>query len=184
MPSEPTARDAEPQAEAPAALGPLPGWEGLPSDDSPAPGSVLLSAVHAIPLVRKRYYRRSADGVLVGKVWFGPGCEGPPGHAHGGALAAVLDEAMGFALWRAGHRTLAASLQVAFRRPMPLGSVALLEASIERVEGRKITARSVLQRDGGAAIAEATGLYIRLTDQQLEAFRRARAEGSPYHRPE
>src|SRR5579859_3317215 len=34
--------------------------------------------------------------------------QGPPGHAHGGAIAAVLDEVMGAAVWRAGHPVLLA----------------------------------------------------------------------------
>ena len=36
--------------------------------------------------------------------------QGPPGHADGGSLAAVLDEAMGAAVWLAGHSVVAAHL--------------------------------------------------------------------------
>jgi hypothetical protein len=28
-----------------------------------------------------RYFRRDADGALVGKAWYGKGAAGPPGHA-------------------------------------------------------------------------------------------------------
>lgn len=44
--------------------------------------------------LRVRYFRRDNDGALLAKVWFGPGTQGPPGHAHGGSMASILDEAM------------------------------------------------------------------------------------------
>ena len=45
------------------------------------------------------YFRTGPDRSLRAKVLFGPGTQGPPGHAHGGSMAAVLDEAMGGAAW-------------------------------------------------------------------------------------
>ena len=46
-------------------------------------------------LLRVHYFERQGDDAIVGRAWFGPGAAGPPGHAHGGSIAAVLDEAMG-----------------------------------------------------------------------------------------
>jgi len=34
--------------------------------------------------------------------------QGPPGFVHGGASAAVMDEAMGLAVWHAGYRVVTA----------------------------------------------------------------------------
>ena len=45
--------------------------------------------------VRIAYFRGPAAGALYAKAWFGRETQGPPGHVHGGAMAAVLDEAMG-----------------------------------------------------------------------------------------
>ena len=53
------------------------------------------------PHLRIAYYRSAEKDdhghhALFGRAFFGSaGCEGPPGHAHGGSMAAVLDEAMG-----------------------------------------------------------------------------------------
>ena len=35
---------------------------------------------------------------------------GPPGHVHGGAMAAALDEAMGAVCWMNGHPVVAATI--------------------------------------------------------------------------
>jgi acyl-coenzyme A thioesterase PaaI-like protein len=112
--------------------------------------------------LRVAYFRRTSDDRLVGRAWFGPRSSGPPGHAHGGSMAAVLDEAMGAAAWRAGHISVAASLQTEFRSMLPLGTDALLEAWVERHEGRKVFTRGLLRGDDGRLFAEATALFIRL----------------------
>jgi uncharacterized protein (TIGR00369 family) len=64
--------------------------------------------------------------------------QGPPGYAHGGALAALLDEAMGVAVWAAGHKAVAVNLNVDYRQPVPLGDACQVEAWLVGEEGRKI----------------------------------------------
>lgn len=86
--------------------------------------------------------------------------QGPPGYAHGGAIAAILDEAMGGAVWVAGHRAVLANLNADFRLPTPLGSRLRAEAWVEATEGRKIRARAHLLLPGGETAAEARGLYV------------------------
>lgn len=112
--------------------------------------------------LRVRYFLRDGDGRLVGRAWFGLGAQGPPGHAHGGAIAAVLDEAMGAAAWVAGHIAVAARLDTNFQRMVPLGTDATLEARVEREEGRKIWTAGTLVDAGGTPFASATGLFIEL----------------------
>ena len=82
-------------------------------------------------LLRVQYFRRRGDGAVVGRAWFGPGAAGPPSHAHGGSIAAVLDEAMGVAAWSRGYASVAARLEVDFVKMIPLGTDALLEAWVE-----------------------------------------------------
>ena len=126
--------------------------------------------------LRVAYFRRENDGRLMGRAWFGPGTAGPPGHAHGGAVAAVLDEAMGAAAWMAGHISLAASLHTDFRAMLPLGTDATLEAWVERHEGRKVWTRGALRGDDGRLFAEANALFIRLdADRDRDILARAAA---------
>ncbi len=125
--------------------------------------------------LRVRYFLRAADSRLVGRAWFGPGAQGPPGHAHGGAIAAVLDEAMGAAAWVAGHIAVAARLDTSFQRMLPLGTDATLEAWVEREEGRKIWTAGRLLDGEGTPFAAAEGLFIELPPERFRPLLEAAA---------
>lgn len=84
---------------------------------------------------------------------------GPPGLVHGGALAAMLDEAMVLALALAGQMGVSANLNLDYRKPSFLGSELKVEGWLERVEGRKIYTRGLVQIDDTVTV-EATSLYI------------------------
>jgi acyl-coenzyme A thioesterase PaaI-like protein len=139
-----------------------PGW--ISADPLAALGSIrtFVSGDPTGDRIRVKYFERERDGALVGKVWFGPGAEGPPGHAHGGSIAAVLDEAMGAAAWMIGHSVVIARLAVIFRRALPLGTDATVEARITRKRGRKIWICGHLLAADGIAFAESRGLFITL----------------------
>ncbi len=86
---------------------------------------------------RVRYYLDPA-GHLKAKIWFGPETEGPPGHAHGGSMAAVMDEVLGLAAWAAGYPIVVGNLNVSFRNLLPLQKVVTVETKVVSAEGRKI----------------------------------------------
>jgi acyl-coenzyme A thioesterase PaaI-like protein len=130
-------------------------------------GSFVTGDAQGQSRLRVRYFLRSGDGRLVGRAWFGPGAQGPPGHAHGGAIAAVLDEAMGAAAWVAGHIAVAARLDTNFQRMVPLGTDATLEAWVEREEGRKIWTAGRLLDGDGEPFAAAGGLFIELSPERF-----------------
>lgn len=143
------------------------GWTPVEPPQSIGAGRSFVSGEPNGDRLRVRYYRRERDGALVGKVWFGPGAEGPPGHAHGGSMAAVLDEAMGAAAWMAGHTVVAARLTVNFRRMLPLGTEALLESSVDGVDGKKVKMRGRLFGPDGQPYAEGDGLFIVLVAERF-----------------
>ena len=88
--------------------------------------------------------------------------QGPPGHAHGGASAAVIDEAMGAVVWQSGHRALLAHIELDYKLPTPLNTPVRAEAWVERVDGRKIYARGhILLADGQVAVS-GSGLYLHI----------------------
>jgi len=119
-----------------------------------------------------QYFLRRSDNNLVGEVWFGPGAEGPPGHAHGGSIAAVLDEAMGIGAWMAGHKVVAAQLVTNFRRMIALNTEAFVEAVVSNVEGRKVMMRARLLDDEGELLADAEGVFVVLEPQRLAELAR------------
>ena len=105
------------------------------------------------------YFERQTDGALVGKLWFGPGAEGPPKHAHGGAIAAVFDEIMGAAAWIAGYPILAASISVEFKKPVPLGMEVFYDAIVKKVEGRRVHVEGTIYSDDSNLFASGNGMF-------------------------
>ena len=121
----------------PVDLGGEAGW--IPFD-APALVGESLRFVSGEPdgnRFRVRYYRD--DGLhLHARLWFGPETEGPPGHAHGGAVAAVMDEALGLAAWAAGYPIVVGNLNINFRTMLPLQKVVTVESRVISAEGRKV----------------------------------------------
>ena len=118
----------------------LSGEDGWISFDAPALVGESLRFVSGEPdgnRFRVRYFR-DAEKHLHARIWFGPETGGPPGHAHGGAVAAVMDEALGLAAWAAGYAIVVGNLNVSFRNMLPLERVVTLESRVVSAEGRKI----------------------------------------------
>jgi len=113
------------------------GWEPF---DAPSLVGESLRFVSGEPegnRFRVRYFR-DENKHLHARFWFGPETGGPPGHAHGGAVAAVMDEALGLAAWAAGYPIVVGNLNISFRNMLPLEKVVTLESEVVSIEGRKI----------------------------------------------
>ena len=121
-------------------------------------------------IIRLEWYVRQDDNALIGRVWWGPGAQGPPGHAHGGSIAAVLDEALGSACWIAGHSVVAAELTTSFKKMLPLGRVYTAEAWVEDVSGRKIHPRGHIIDDAGNVYAEGRGVFVTLDRERFRSL--------------
>lgn len=107
------------------------------------------------PIAPPLAMRFEADRV-VGEVTFGAQYEGPPGHVHGGWIAATFDELLGFAQREPGFT---ASLHVNYRRPTPLHTPLSLVAWTARIDGRKRYVRGEC-RSGATLLSDAEGLFI------------------------
>lgn len=138
-----------PTAIAPASTAILAGDVDWTPFDAPALVGTSLRFVSGEPegnRFRVRYYRDPAQR-LRARIWFGPETEGPPGHAHGGAIAAVLDEVLGLAAWNAGYPIVVGNLNVGFRSLLPLQQVVTVETDIVSAAGRKIMVHGRICRD-------------------------------------
>lgn len=149
----------------PGALDPEPGW--LPLGEWPFPTGKpgrFVSGDETGTRFRLRYYRDPDDTECMrGKVWFGPGAEGPPRHAHGGSMAALLDEAAGMAAWGAGIPVVAATLTTHFKRMLPLGKVVEFESHIVSRQGRRVVIEARLF-DGDTVYSTADGLFMVISE--------------------
>jgi uncharacterized protein (TIGR00369 family) len=86
--------------------------------------------------------------------------QGPPGYVHGGASAAVLDEAMGLAIWYAGYRVVTVNLNLDYRKPVPIGKPIKICGVMSGKTKRRIEATGkIILPDGNVAII-AKGIYI------------------------
>jgi len=100
------------------------------------------------------------DGTITASFVLNETQQGPPGHAHGGASAAILDEAMGAAVWYAGHNVAVVHLSLDYRKPVPLHQSLSCRARMERQEGRKIYASGEIYLPDGAVAVSARGIFV------------------------
>lgn len=99
------------------------------------------------------------NGEIFAEFTFDEGQQGPPAHLHGGAAAAVLDEAMGAAVWAAGLRVVAVNLEINYKQPVPLGqNVTIRARTQERRERKVLTTSEILLPDGSTAVT-GRGIY-------------------------
>lgn len=107
-----------------------------------------------------------------GSVRFDRRQEGAPGFAHGGAVATVLDDALGTVLILIERPAVTANLNVDYRAPAFLDRDLTVEAWCEQIDGRKIRLAGRLL-DDESVIAEARGLFIKV---DVSHFRRGGRE--------
>jgi len=118
--------------------------------------------------IRIKYYFNQESGHVLASVRFGKEAQGPPGHAHGGAIASVLDETMGLASWMNKLMTMTAELKVTYVRAVPLETDFYVDAWVADINSRKIDIQSRLVSADGKEHSKGNGLFIK---QEKERFR-------------
>lgn len=99
------------------------------------------------------------DEQIRGVVTFSAAYEGPPGHVHGGFIAAAFDEVLGLAQCSTGNPGMTGRLAVSYRAPTPLNEEIILTGQVTRIDGRKIFTKGTMQV-GETVTAEAEGLFV------------------------
>ena len=98
--------------------------------------------------------------------------QGFPGYMHGGGVATVLDEAMGWAAYAAGVWAMTAKFTMRFRRPVPLQQQVRVSGWLTRDRGRFLELRAEMRSRHGHLLAEADGVFVRLDGERAEEVRR------------
>lgn len=109
------------------------------------------------------------NGKVVGRVTFGHAYEGPPGHVHGGFIAAAFDDLLGSAQALSGNPGMTGNLTVQYRSPTPLHVELRFEGTLERIDGRKIYTSGRLLH-GDTLCAEAEALFISIDFAKMAAI--------------
>lgn len=126
--------------------------------------------VGAINVVAPPFAWEQRDGRLHSHGEFTAAHEGPPGYVHGGWVALAFDEALGITNVASGNPAMTARLTIRYRRPTPLYVDLVLEAWVDRVEGRRIHAVGRIL-DGETITAEAEGTFVNIgAERALEYF--------------
>jgi acyl-coenzyme A thioesterase PaaI-like protein len=107
--------------------------------------------------IAARLWREGDEAVC--QVTLGAAFEGAPGRAHGGVVAALIDETMGLVMSISTTPAFTGRLTVTYRAPIPLGELLEVRARLADRTGRKITVTSEL-RCGDRLLAQGEGLFI------------------------
>lgn len=111
-----------------------------------------------------RVHREGGDAVA--RVALGAAFEGAPGRAHGGIVAAVFDDTMGFVLSMERTPAFTGRLTVTYRAPTPVEEELEFRARLRERSGRKLVVDGeALWR--GDRVAEAEGLFIAIPPERF-----------------
>src|ERR1700751_3018824 len=83
------------------------------------------------------------------------------GMTHGGIVALMLDEAVGWAAWHAGHPGVTGRLQVAFRRPLKLGETVRIVGHVDNIRRNLVYVSALVENAGDhSRVADATATLM------------------------
>jgi acyl-coenzyme A thioesterase PaaI-like protein len=102
--------------------------------------------------------RRDGD-VAVMDVTLGRAFEGAPGRAHGGVVAALIDETMGLVLAIHGVLAFTGQLDITYLAPTPIGEALSARAWLSRHAHRKLFVEASV-RANDVDVAKASALFI------------------------
>ncbi|POS83077.1 hypothetical protein EPUL_005315 [Erysiphe pulchra] len=127
----------------------------------------------------QKMFRHIETGEILKIFWLGPGISGWPGVAHGGVLATILDETLGFCAmgFLEGNTGVTANLQVNYLKPVLTNGFYVIRATIledqdggndkkkkkllhDREKKRKQWVTGTLENTAGEPYVEAKALFV------------------------
>lgn len=140
-------------------------WESPPADGAPMMHfSECVVSGPANPMGIALAVRRQGE-VAVADVNLGPAFEGAPQRAHGGIIAAIFDDVMGYVLQFTRTPAYTGRLTVHYRAPVPIGEDLTVRGWLEARNGRKLALRAELH--ARSLLCEAEALFIAVAPERL-----------------
>jgi len=149
-------------------------WPG----EAPEDGEVMshfpdcVVSGEANPMGVAMAVRREGDAA-VARVVLGPAFEGAPGQSHGGVVAAVFDDVMGYQLSILRVPAFTGRLTVTYRAPTPIGVPLEFRARVEGRDERKLHLAASALLEGGELFAEAKATFVVVSVERMMAGRDA-----------
>ena len=144
--------------------------EGLPQYGRDQPRHLFADSVvsgGANPMGLGAYLWRDGDQAVM-EVTLGKAFEGAPQRAHGGIVAALLDETMGMVNSIHGTIGLTATLNITYVAATPVGVLLTTRAWLESRDGRKMSIRATVCAND-EIVVEATALFIAIDFNKFHA---------------
>ncbi len=117
--------------------------------------------------------RREGDEMVAEHV-FEPRHGGAPGIAHGGAVATVVDDVLGFLLYVAQVPGVTRKLEVEYLKPVLIGVHYVVRAKVDRIDGRKLWFSCSCTDPDGVETFRATALFLAV---RIEHFAQGTSSG-------
>jgi uncharacterized protein (TIGR00369 family) len=95
--------------------------------------------------------------------------QGPPGHSHGGIIAAILDEAMGKVNKLSNVIALTKRMDVEYLKPVPLGKPLIATGRPQQIDGRQHINIAEISNEQGDVLARSTGTFIAIDPAKMFA---------------
>ncbi len=113
-----------------------------------------------------------ADDTCWTELTLRPEFQGWEGIAHGGIVATILDEVMGWALASADAWGYTAKMSIEYKRPVPVGAHLRGEGRLVERRRRLLTLTGrLLDADTGEVLATAEALYVAAPQAQLDELK-------------
>jgi acyl-coenzyme A thioesterase PaaI-like protein len=95
--------------------------------------------------------------------------QGPPGHAHGGIIATILDEAMGKVNKLRHVIALTSRIQIEYLKPVPLAKPLVIESWEKSVRGRRHVNVGEIRNEKGEVLARGRAVFIAIDPHRMFA---------------
>jgi uncharacterized protein (TIGR00369 family) len=117
--------------------------------------------------MRLKFIYDDARGRFVCRFRLAKRYTGPPGHAHGGIIATILDEAMGKVNKLRQVIALTSSITIDYLKPVPLNQPLRVESHEVRMDGRHHTNAAEILNQKNEVLARGKGLFVAIDPEKM-----------------
>ena len=124
------------------------------------------------PIGLRLHFEPGNDGGVRANVTLRPEFQGWRGLAHGGIAMSLLDEAMAHAAGFAGHRGVTASMNIRFRKPIPLGEPLEVTGDVKWTRRNVLGLGARVTDSEGTVLVEGEGNFVSMGSVEAVVDRR------------
>jgi acyl-coenzyme A thioesterase PaaI-like protein len=125
------------------------------------------------PVGLRLVFEDDGESVVQSRCQIPTSLQGYPAIAHGGVVAAALDEAMGRVamIKRPNRFTMTVRMELKYRAPVPVEAPVSVIGRAVKLRGRVVQARGELRLADGTVAVEAEGTLVDMPGEMLTAAR-------------